>query len=116
VAPWLLALILPLSFLTGFLLWLLPPLVLGWALLTGSGGLVLAFGASTVLFGVLFWGLATWFMGASPLYGLAYPLGSLVSAYIFVLSWIRGGRIRWKGREYEMDRGTPLGRESGNEG
>lgn len=114
VAPWLLSIILPLSFLTGFILWLLPPLVLGWALLTGAGGLALAFGASTVLFGVLFWGLAAGFMGASPLYGLAYPLGSVVSAYIFVRSWVRGGRIRWKGREYEMARGTRLGREDGH--
>lgn len=109
----LLHIVLPLSFLLGFSLWLLPPLVLGWALATKAGGTALAFGATTTGFGVLFWGLATGFMGGNPLYGVLFPLGSLLSAYIFLVSWVRGTRIRWKGREYEMS--TEARRGGGDE-
>jgi chlorobactene glucosyltransferase len=104
--------ILPLSFLVGFTLWLLPPLVLGWALLSQSGGLALTFGATTTAFAVLFWALVTGFMGANPLYGLLFPLGSLLTSYIFVLSWMRGSRIRWKGRAYIMPREARQGRRA----
>jgi chlorobactene glucosyltransferase len=110
VPKWLLHLILPLSFLVGFTLWLFPTLVLSWALVTHTGGLPLAFGAIITGFGVLFWSFFTGFMGANPLYGFLFPLGSLASAYIFLLSWVRGSRIRWKGREYEM---SPDARKGG---
>lgn len=106
VPGWFRPLILPVSFLTGFILWLLPLLILAWALITHQGGLALGVGISATAFGVLFWGLASWFMGASPLYGFAFPLGSVMLTYIFFLSWARGRSIRWKGREYEISLGT----------
>lgn len=99
---WLLPLILPLSLVVGTLLWLLPPVVLGWAVVAGVGGLPLQFGALTTGFGVLFWGLATGIMRGNPLYGLLYPLGSILATRIFLLSWSRGNRIQWKGRSYTM--------------
>jgi chlorobactene glucosyltransferase len=101
---WLVPFILPFSALGGTLLWLLPPAVLGWALVSGTGGTPLHFGLLATGFGVLFWGLASALMGGSPLYGLLYPLGSILAGYIFLLSWIRGGRIRWRGRRYRMSR------------
>lgn len=101
---WLHPLILPLSFVVVAFLWLLPPAILGWSLATGSGGLPLHFGAVGTGFGVLFWGFGAGVMGENPLYGLVYPLGSILSAYIFLLSWARGGRIRWRGRSYRMSR------------
>lgn len=111
---WLAPLILPISVMVGALLWLLPPSVLAWALVTGVGGAPLHFGALTTGFGALFWGGASRIMGGSALYGLLYPLGSVVAGYIFLLSWIRGGRIRWRGRSYTMSpqarRGAPVGR------
>jgi len=99
---WLLPLILPLSLLVGTFLWLLPPAVLGWALVTGAEGLPLHFGVLTTGFGVLLWGLASGIMRGNPLYGFLYPLGSILAAYIFLLSWLRGSRIQWKGRIYDM--------------
>jgi chlorobactene glucosyltransferase len=99
---WLQPLILPLSLVAGTSLWLLPPAVLAWALLTGTGGLALQFGLATTGFGVVYWSLAAWIMGANPLYGLLYPLGSVVTAGIFLRSWARGGRISWRGRSYRM--------------
>lgn len=98
--------ILPLSFVLGFLLWLLPPLVLGWALATGGAGLALSFGALATGFSVVFWGLAAGVMGANPLYGLLYPLGSILLAYIFLLSWFRGSQVRWKDRSYTVSSRT----------
>jgi chlorobactene glucosyltransferase len=99
---WLQSLILPLSLVAGIWLWLVPPAILTWALLTSSGGLVLQFGVATTGFGILYWGLASAVMGGNPLHGLIYPLGSIVTAYIFILSWARGGKIFWRGRSYRM--------------
>lgn len=112
--------ILPLSFVVGFVLWLLPPLVLGWSWATGAGGLLLLFGALTTGFGVIFWGGVGWFMGANPLLGLLYPLASVMTSFIFLRSWIRGSRVEWKGRTYqvpgEIRRGSPGSRIQGQEG
>jgi chlorobactene glucosyltransferase len=106
---WLLPVILPLSLLTGVGLWQVPPAVLAWALATGSTGLPLQWGAITTGFGVLVWGRTTRLMGESPVYGLLYPLGSILGAYIFVLSWMRGNRIRWKGRSYRIPKAVRVG-------
>ncbi len=103
------AVILPLSLVTGTGLWLLPPAVLAWALLAGTEGPALSFGLATTGFGVVYWGLATLVMGANPLYGLLYPLGSVLTAYIFLLSWARGGRISWRGRSYRMSEAVRRG-------
>ncbi len=101
-ARWLLPIILPLSLLVGVGLWVLPPSLLVWALVTGTEGILLDFSILTTGFGVVYWGLGTWVMGANPLFGFLYPLGSMVGAFIFVRSWFRGGEIQWKGRRYEM--------------
>ena len=105
----------------GTALGLLPPGVFAWSLAPGTGGLALQFGAITTGFGVVHWSLASWVMRGNPLFGFLYPLGSVVAAYIFALSWIRGSRIQWKGRAYQMDEGIRRGegrsgRESGRNG
>jgi hypothetical protein len=51
---------------------------------------------------MLLWSLFTREMGAPALYGALYPLGALVTSYIFVRSWARGRRVEWKGRRYEL--------------
>jgi chlorobactene glucosyltransferase len=116
--------ILPLSLLGGTVLWLVPPVVLLWSLLTGNGGLALRWSAAATGFGVAFWGLASGVMKGNPLYGFFFPLGSVISAYIFIRSWARGSRIEWKGRSYEMsmearkgmDASTPTGGARGPAG
>jgi hypothetical protein len=101
-APWLLPIIMPLSLVGGVTLWLVPPATLTWALVSGENGLLLFWGAVTTGFGVLIWSRASALMGGNPLYGLGYPLGSVLGGFIFVRSWRRGTRIQWKGRSYEM--------------
>ena len=89
-----------LSLISGVILWIVPPVlaVLGAGGIAPAGWAVWAAwvtGASAV-----FWAAAKWWLGAPPWYGLLYPLGAVVAAYIFVRSWTRGSRIEWKGREY----------------
>ncbi len=83
-------------------LWIAPPvmLVLSLAGLGGSG--MLPWAALVTGISVLFWALFTRRMGAPARYGLLYPLGALVHAFIYVRSWSRGRRVRWKGRSYVL--------------
>lgn len=95
-------LVAPLSLSGGIALWLLPPaaLVLSLVGLLGEGWLV--WSASVCAISVVLWMHFTRRMGAPARYGLLYPLGALVGAYIFVRSWSRGRRVEWKGRTYEL--------------
>lgn len=108
-AGWLRPVILPLSLVAGAGLFLLPPAVLAGALVTGTGGTPLLWGAITTGFGVLLWSLASWMMKGNPLFGILFPLGVLMSGAIIVKSWLGGGRIQWKGRVYRMSSDTRRG-------
>lgn len=105
--------LLPASLAAGTVLWLLPPLILAWSLAGGIGGGPLQFAAGACGWSAILWGLATGMMGANPLYGLFYPLGWVVTAYIVLRSWIRGARVQWKGREYQLSK---EGRRGGHPG
>ena len=88
------------ALLSGVTLWILPPVLtlLGAVgIAPGGWGVWAAWitGASAA-----FWAVATWRLHAPSWYGLLYPLGAVVGAYIFVRSWARGSHIEWKGREY----------------
>ena len=101
-APWLLPVILPLSMAVGVSLWIAPPATLAWALVTGSRGAPLLWGIVATGLGVFIWARASVLMKGNPVYALLYPLGSVLSGYIFLKSWWRGTRIQWKGRSYQM--------------
>jgi chlorobactene glucosyltransferase len=100
---WLLPVILPLAFVVGFTLWLLPPLCLAWSLVAGMRGTLLVWSFLATFLNTLVWARASAMMKGNPLFGLIYPLGSVVSLFIFVKSWWRGGAIVWKGRTYGSD-------------
>ena len=96
--PWLGAIALMLA-------WVVPPLVLVasvvWAVSRGGVvGPVLVGSAAIVGLSVAFWmaGLGRFF--APRRYGLVYPVGAAVTAWLIVRSTLRGARIVWKGREY----------------
>lgn len=90
------------AFLTGVALWLAPPLAFVVAI-AGVGDHALLHW-STVVCGVsvVVWVFFTSRMGAPAAYGLLYPVGALVGAYIFVRSWAGGREVVWKGRRYEL--------------
>jgi chlorobactene glucosyltransferase len=92
----------PFVILWGFVAWLLPPLTL----IARAGGLVgpevgqwalLAGGAS-----VGYWTVVYVRFGVPLFYGPLYPLGAAVLLWIMVRAWVRGPRVRWKGREYRV--------------
>ncbi len=89
------------------LLWIVPPLVLA----LGALGIVsagwTAWAAAATAGSVLFWALATWRIGGSPLYALGYPFGTAAVVHILLRSRRRGDTITWKGRVYGPDAGGP---------
>jgi chlorobactene glucosyltransferase len=92
----------PVSALTGFGLWLAPPLVLA-ATFVGAGGAGLrVWAAAAVVSSVVLWAAVTARMRGPFWYGLLYPLGAAVGLYIFMRSWARGRHVEWKGRAYVL--------------
>lgn len=95
--------LLPLMFSFGALFWLLPPAVL----LLAFAGVVPAWlepAAWATGFSVLFWILFNIGFGVNPLYGLSYPLGVVMTGWIFARSTRRGERrIEWRGRTYSTE-------------
>ncbi len=91
-----------LTLLVGLGLWLVPPIVLAVSLLGVAGGAWLVWSASVCALSVLLWAVFTRQMGAPARYGLLYPIGAAVGAFIFLRSWLKGRRVAWKGRRYEL--------------
>lgn len=94
--PWLIALFL-------ILMWVVPPALLIATLTTDLAGSVQGWSLAVTAISVLFWLLAHAVQRVPLLYALAYPVGALASAWLFVRSAIRGPRIAWKGREYRVE-------------
>jgi chlorobactene glucosyltransferase len=92
----------PLALLSGIGLWIAPPAMLAAALTGVGSGRLLTWSAATVGVSVIVWALFSHRMGVPARYGLVYPLGAAVGAYIFVRSWIRGRNVEWKGRRYRV--------------
>lgn len=86
----------PIGMLAAFLFWLLPPILL-------LAGLMVPAMTLAVVLSVLFWVRLTHRMGIPPLYGLAYPLGAAMMAWIGLRSVFRGHRkVEWRGRSYRL--------------
>ena len=86
------------------MLWMVPPALVagaGAGLLDTESGLALWAATATVL-SVLTWTRFTQRMGAPAYYGLLFPLGAAVTTYILIRSWLQGGTVRWKGRQYTI--------------
>ena len=100
---WLAPVALPAATLMQILLWIVPPLVLIVGLLRDLGETLPPAAGLATGFGILFWGLGSLRAGINPLNGLFYPAGASVTVFILLRSWIRGRRVKWKGREYDAD-------------
>jgi chlorobactene glucosyltransferase len=92
----------PLSLATGIALWIAPPLSLAAALAGAGGAGLLVWSAGATGIGVLVWTAFGRLMGVPAAYGLLFPLGAAVGAYIFARSWARWRHVEWKGRRYTL--------------
>lgn len=75
-------------------------LVLAVSGVLGDGALL--FGAVVTGVSLVYWMSVYGFSQLSPLWALAYPLGCLVFAGICAEAAMRGMRVGWKGRTYDM--------------
>ncbi len=90
----------PVMFVLGAGFWLLPPAMLVLALAGVFSGWMTAAAVATGS-SALFWVTFDAGFGVRPVYGLTYPLGVAVAAWIFGRSVVRGERrIEWRGRTY----------------
>ena len=81
--------------------WLTPPALLLAATLNPSLAGVAAVSGAAVALSTLFWMLICYGMKIPIVYGLGYPLGSLLTLYIALRSTWRGDRrVEWRGRVY----------------
>jgi hypothetical protein len=94
--PWMIAL-----FITAA--WVIPPFMLLGAALGGPG---FGWSLSATTFSLGFWLLMLAVMRVPLRYSVGYPIGAVVAALLFVRSALRGSRVEWKGREYEVGRGA----------
>jgi glycosyltransferase involved in cell wall biosynthesis len=92
--------LMPFLLLLVFVYWLVPPAVLLMATLGIQHTLFNAAVAAT-LASLIFWGTVSFGMGIPPIYALAYPLGAMMTLFIYGRSLWRGRRVEWRGREYE---------------
>jgi chlorobactene glucosyltransferase len=102
--PWLIALFIATA-------WVLPPtaMLLG-ALTPLVSGATFTWGLLATAFSLLYWGVMLAFMGVPIVYAVLYPLGAAMSAALFVRSAVRGSRVAWKGRQYDVATGNSPGR------
>jgi chlorobactene glucosyltransferase len=102
--PVLRAVMVPGTVLGGIGLWLLPPACLVVAMLGMGGPDLLVWSAGSTGISVAIFSRFVWQMHGPPLYGLLYPLGATMTMYIVIRAAMRGSRVEWKGREYDVDR------------
>ena len=98
-----------LMFLTGIVMWLLPPVAFVLALLGFGGHLWLLWSAGVTGFLILFWTAWGVRFGAPAWVGPLYPLGSLLGLWIFARSWLGRARVDWKGRTYAWNADSDVG-------
>jgi chlorobactene glucosyltransferase len=102
VLPWAAPIIMPVMIVISVLIWIVPPVVLLLSLSgVGPEGWRIWSGWIAAL-SVIVWSFVGWRLKAPLWTGVFYPLAAGVVNYIFLRSWLRGGRVEWKGREYRV--------------
>ena len=98
----------PVSFVGGFVLWLLAPCILSAALVglldpaSAPGDELVVWAFTVYALSVVLWMRVYHWMGAGWWYGPLYPVAAAVFSWIFLRSWVRGRNVEWKGRRYEL--------------
>lgn len=92
--PWLIAAFLIVA-------WIVPPAVVVADVVGGANVRPTGWPALATLLSLATWLLVYVRMRVPRGHALLYPVGAAVAAFVFALSAVRGGRVRWKGREYD---------------
>jgi chlorobactene glucosyltransferase len=82
--------------------WVAPAAVLVASLFAPIAGGLQSWSLAATMLSLLFWLVMLLQMRAPPLYAAAYPIGALVTAVLFARSALRGSRLEWKGRRYDL--------------
>jgi chlorobactene glucosyltransferase len=93
--PWLIGI-------AAILFWCVPPAVLVAAALGYAGGTPAAWALAVTLLSVVFWMTNNIRLRIPLFHALLYPVGALVAGLLFFLSALRGDRVHWRGRSYEI--------------
>ena len=105
VPPWAAPIVMPAGIMISVLIWIVPPVVLLLSL-SGVGpdgpGIWGVWSGWITALSVIAWSFIGWRLKAPLWTGAFYPLAAGVVNYIFLRSWLRGGRVEWKGREYRV--------------
>lgn len=94
--PWLAAAIM-------ILMWVAPPAMLSVSFFLAFAPGLEAWSLVVTWLSLLFWLALLIRMRVPPLFVLGYPFGALCVAALVIRSGLRGPRIEWKGRAYQLD-------------
>lgn len=83
-------------------LWVIPPLVLILGFFVPELAGLRAWSIIATSLGAFVWVTVHVLLRTSVLHALLFPLGAFVSACILVLSSVRGDRVTWRGRAYQL--------------
>ena len=102
VPSWAAPIVMPTAIVVSVAIWIVPPVILLMSLAGVGPGSWRIWSTAIVGFSVLIWSLTSWRLRAPLWTSLFYPLAAGVVSYIFLRSWMRGGHVEWKGREYRV--------------
>lgn len=103
VAPWLAPIV---PWLLGFLalaFWVAPPAILTASFFTPVNSFARGWSLSATVVSLLFWMAAHAGFRIPMLHAVLYPVGAMVTSFMFFRSAFRGEIVAWRGRRYRRD-------------
>jgi chlorobactene glucosyltransferase len=84
--------------------WVIPPVVLVLSLLGKVSGFATGWSLTATFVSVLFWMVTHFGFKIPMLHALLYPLGAIMTGFMFFRSAFRGEIVAWRGRRYRRDK------------
>jgi len=84
-------------------MWVLPPAVVVASMFTAVSPWFEAWSLTVTVLSLVYWLVLLVRMRVPPLFALGYPIGALSVVALTIRSGLRGPRIEWKGRAYQLD-------------
>jgi chlorobactene glucosyltransferase len=100
IVPWLVGLAL-------IAFWSVPPILFLVSLFTGIGDNAAGWAIITTLVSIPFWMLVNLRLRIPAHHALLYPAGAIVAGFLFLRSALRGRRVKWRGRTYDLQPAGP---------